>query len=65
MTTTKGEMIIEKNDRFRIVFETKTKTLRVINNEKTEPLIKEEIEGTTTISQFCDYVENIKRQLGL
>jgi hypothetical protein len=54
-----------KTDRYKIVFETINKVLRVIDNTKKEPLIRQEIDGTMTISEFCGCVESIKNQLAI
>ena len=57
--------MLSKTDKYVIWFDEISLTLRVIDTDKPEPVLKEVIDGSTTISEFASYIERIKEQLGI
>ena len=57
--------MLSKTDKYVIWFDEINLLLRVIDTDKPEPVLKEKIDGSTTISEFSLYVDKIKVQLGI
>lgn len=57
--------IVTNSKRYKFEYDEQTQVLRLIDNEKTDPLIKEKISGEWKLSEFNEYITNLKKQLNI